>query len=149
PGRLVPAVGRRHCRRRRRMRHADILRSRCRSAMNPRPARRVEPSRDPKSRRAALSSWLMSWLRLLQDATRPEVDLRQVYDAIVIGSGAAGGIAAHVLTAQGMKVLMLEAGKKIDTSKELKSMEWPYQHPRRGDMPPAHHPLSLNEYTVR
>jgi len=86
--------------------------------------------------------------RLLQPA-QPEVDLKRTYDAIVIGSGAAGGMAAHVLTSQGMKVLMLEAGKKLDIDKELKSMEWPYEHPRRGDMPPGHHALSLNEYTIR
>ena len=77
------------------------------------------------------------------------VDLTRTYDAIVIGSGAAGGMAAHVLTSRGMKVLMLEAGKKLDIEKELKSMEWPYEHPRRGDMPPDHHALSLNEYTIR
>jgi choline dehydrogenase-like flavoprotein len=48
-----------------------------------------------------------------------------------------------------MKVLMLEAGKKLDTNKELKSMEWPFDHPRRGDMPPDYHALTLNEYTIR
>ena len=58
-------------------------------------------------------------------------------------------MAAHVLTSRGMKVLMLEAGKKLDINKELKSMEWPYDHPRRGEMPPGHHALSLNEYTIR
>ena len=41
-----------------------------------------------------------------------EVDLRKTYDAIVVGSGAAGGMAAHVLTSHGMQVLLLEAGKK-------------------------------------
>jgi choline dehydrogenase-like flavoprotein len=90
----------------------------------------------------------MNLLRLLQPS-QPEVDLTRTYDAIVIGSGAAGGMAAHVLTSQGMKVLMLEAGKKLDINKELKSMEWPYEHPRRGDMPPGHQALSLNEYNVR
>ncbi len=44
---------------------------------------------------------------------------------------------------------MLEAGKKLDINKELKSLEWPYDHPRRGDMPPGHHALTLNEYTIR
>ena len=58
-------------------------------------------------------------------------------------------MAAHVLTSQGMKVLLLEAGKKLDIDKELKSMEWPYEHPRRGEMPPGHHALTLNEYTIR
>jgi choline dehydrogenase-like flavoprotein len=91
----------------------------------------------------------MNIIRLLQGARQPEVDLKRTYDAVVIGSGAAGGMAAHVLTSRGLKVLMLEAGKKLDIDKELKSMEWPYEHPRRGDMPPGHHPLSLNEYTIR
>jgi choline dehydrogenase-like flavoprotein len=91
----------------------------------------------------------MSLLRILQSPAQPQADLKRVYDAIVIGSGAAGGMAAHVLTSQGMKVLMLEAGKKLDIDKELKSMEWPFQHPRRGGMPPDHHALTLNEYTIR
>jgi choline dehydrogenase-like flavoprotein len=91
----------------------------------------------------------MNLIRLLQGTAQPEVDLTQTYDAIVIGSGAAGGMAAHVMTSQGMKVLLLEAGKKLDINKELKSLEWPYDHPRRGDMPPGHHALSLNEYTIR
>ncbi|MEP7339779.1 MAG: GMC family oxidoreductase [Acidobacteriota bacterium] len=77
------------------------------------------------------------------------VNLNKVYDAIVVGSGAAGGMAAHVLTSHGMKVLMLEAGKRIDTTEELKSTEWPYEHPRRGDMPPDRHALTPNEYTIR
>ncbi len=82
--------------------------------------------------------------------TQPkEIDLKKEYDAIVVGSGAAGGMAAYVLTQHGLKVLLLEAGKKIDTTNELKSTEWPYEHPRRGDQPPDRHALSLNEYNVR
>ncbi|MBO0798503.1 MAG: GMC family oxidoreductase, partial [Blastocatellia bacterium] len=77
------------------------------------------------------------------------VDLKKVYDAIVVGSGAAGGMAAYVLTSHGMKVLLLEAGRQIDTSSELKSTEWPYEHPRRGSMPPDCVALTLNEYTIR
>jgi len=90
----------------------------------------------------------VNFLQVLQRPV-PEVDLRRTYDAIVIGSGAAGGMAAHVLTSQGMQVLMLEAGRKLDLDKELKSTEWPYQHPRRGGLPPGQHPLSFNEYTIR
>ncbi len=78
-----------------------------------------------------------------------DVDLRQTYDAVIVGSGAAGGMAAHVLTSRGMKVLMLEAGKKLDINQELRSMQWPYDHPRRGDAPPGSHHLSFNEYTIR
>jgi len=79
----------------------------------------------------------------------PEVDLRKTYDAIVIGSGAAGGMAAHVLTSHGMQVLMLEAGKKLDIEKELRSMEWPYEERHRGGLPPDSHSLTLSEYAVR
>ena len=78
-----------------------------------------------------------------------EVDLQTTYDAIVVGSGAAGGMAANVLTAKGLKVLLLEAGKKINVEAELRSMQWPYEHPRRGDAPPGWHALSLNEYNIR
>ncbi len=90
----------------------------------------------------------MNFVRLGKQA-KSEVDLKTVYDAIVVGSGAAGGMAAHVLTSHGMKVLLLEAGKKLDIDKELKSTEWPYDHPRRGNMPPGYHALSQNEYTIR
>jgi choline dehydrogenase-like flavoprotein len=78
-----------------------------------------------------------------------DVDLKRVYDAVIVGSGAAGGMAAHVLTSHGMKVLLLEAGKKLNINKELKSMEWPYDHPRRGDIPPDTHALNRNEYNFR
>jgi monoamine oxidase len=78
-----------------------------------------------------------------------EVDLTPTYDAVVVGSGAAGGMAAYVLTTHGFKVLLLEAGKYQDTGKILHSMEWPYDHPRRGKMPADYHALTLNEYNVR
>lgn len=78
-----------------------------------------------------------------------EADLNKTYDAIVVGSGAAGGMAAHVLTSHGMQVLVLEAGKKLNINQELRSMQWPYDHPRRGDMPPDSHALSAKEYTIR
>src|SRR3989475_10991835 len=78
-----------------------------------------------------------------------EVDLSKTYDAVIVGSGAAGGMAAHVLTTRGLKVLMLEAGKKLPIEQELRSMQWPYDHPRRGGAPPGYHSLSFNEYTIR
>src|ERR671923_2614021 len=82
-------------------------------------------------------------------APKQDVDLARTYDAVVVGSGAAGGMAAHVLTSQGMDVLLLEAGKKIPIEQELRSMEWPYDHPRRGDAPPGYHAINYNEYTIR
>ena len=80
---------------------------------------------------------------------QPTADLSKTYDAVIVGSGAAGGMAAHVLTTHGMNVLMLEAGKKLPIESELKSMQWPYEHPRRGEMPPSDHALTRNEYTIR
>jgi len=43
----------------------------------------------------------------------------KTYDAIVVGSGACGGWAAMELAKAGMKVLMLEAGSRIDPNKEF------------------------------
>lgn len=90
-------------------------------------------------------------MTLVRSAPPPkqDVDLLRTYDAIVIGSGAGGGMAAHVLTSRGLDVLLLEAGKKLDIESELRSMEWPYDHPRRGEMPYSSHALSMNEYTIR
>jgi len=79
----------------------------------------------------------------------PEVNLSITYDAVIIGSGAAGGMAAHVLTSHGFKVLLLEAGKKLPIEHELRSMEWPYDNRYRGELPPDRHSLSFNEYTIR
>jgi len=79
----------------------------------------------------------------------PVADLKRTYDAVVIGSGAAGGMACHVLTTHGMKVLLLEAGKKLPIEQEIRSMQWPYDHPYRGKLPPDHHALNYTEYNVR
>src|SRR5258708_3742975 len=66
-----------------------------------------------------------------------EVNLTKTYDAIVIGSGAAGGMAAHVLTSHGLEVLLLEAGKKLPVEEEKRPMGWAYRQPHRGQAPPA------------
>jgi choline dehydrogenase-like flavoprotein len=79
----------------------------------------------------------------------PEADLSKKYDAVIIGSGAAGGMAAHVLTTHGLQVLLLEAGKKLNIEQELRSMEWPYDNAHRGGLPPGSYSLNHNEYTIR
>jgi choline dehydrogenase-like flavoprotein len=56
----------------------------------------------------------------------------KVYDAIIVGSGAGGGMAAYVLTKAGAKCLMLEAGEWWDTAKQSTMFQWPYQAPHRG-----------------
>ena len=60
-----------------------------------------------------------------------------VYDAIIVGSGAGGGMAAYVLTRAGARCLMLEAGSQYDTAKDSKMMMWPYEAPHRGAPTPA------------
>src|SRR5881396_2411741 len=59
------------------------------------------------------------------------------WDVIVVGSGAAGGMAAFQLAMAGVKVLLLEAGRMIDVRTEYKTMEWPYASNRRNRLPPG------------
>jgi choline dehydrogenase-like flavoprotein len=56
----------------------------------------------------------------------------KTYDVCIIGSGAAGGAAAKVLTEGGLSVAMLEAGPPLNPSKDFKEHVWPYQLPHRG-----------------
>ena len=55
-----------------------------------------------------------------------------VYDAIVVGSGAGGGMAGYVLAHAGLKVLMVEAGPFFDPMKDALQLKFPYESPRRG-----------------
>ena len=72
----------------------------------------------------------------------------QAWDVIVVGSGAAGGMAAFQLATAGVKVLLLEAGRLIDTAREYRTMEWPYASMRRGRLPVGEHALSPAEYAT-
>jgi choline dehydrogenase-like flavoprotein len=54
------------------------------------------------------------------------------YDAIIVGSGAGGGMAGYVLAHAGLKVLMLEAGPYFDPAKDSQQLKWPWESPRRG-----------------
>jgi choline dehydrogenase-like flavoprotein len=56
----------------------------------------------------------------------------KVYDAVIVGSGAGGGMAALVLANAGIKVLMLEAGPYFDPAKHSSQLKFPYESPRRG-----------------
>ncbi|UOR07610.1 GMC family oxidoreductase [Hymenobacter aerilatus] len=55
-----------------------------------------------------------------------------VYDAVIVGSGAGGGMAGYVLAHAGLKVLMLEAGAYFDPAKDAQQLKFPYESPRRG-----------------
>ncbi len=55
-----------------------------------------------------------------------------VYDAVIVGSGAGGGMAGYVLAHAGLKVLMLEAGPFFDPQKNSAQLKFPWESPRRG-----------------
>ena len=58
----------------------------------------------------------------------------QIFDAVVVGSGATGGWAAKVLTEGGMKVAMLEAGPKI-SARDFTEHKQSWQYPMMGQSP--------------
>jgi choline dehydrogenase-like flavoprotein len=68
------------------------------------------------------------------------------WDVIVVGSGAAGGMAAYQLATAGVKVLLLDAGRMIDTRIEYRTMEWPYVSMRRNRLAPGDRPIAVAEY---
>jgi choline dehydrogenase-like flavoprotein len=77
------------------------------------------------------------------------LDLKKTYDAIVVGSGAAGGVAAKELTEGGVEVLVLEAGPQLDPAKDFMTHAWPYEMPYRGfDKPGDREKYYLNQWTA-
>ena len=54
------------------------------------------------------------------------------YDAVIVGSGAGGGMAAYVLASAGLKVCLLEAGADYDPVKHSSQLKNPWESKRRG-----------------
>jgi len=82
--------------------------------------------------------------RRLSESIKPGSDR---WDVIVVGSGAAGGMAAFQLAMAGVKVLLLEAGRMIDVRTEYRTMEWPYASMRRERLPAGERPIAVAEYS--
>ncbi|MCY7378239.1 MAG: GMC family oxidoreductase, partial [Gemmatimonadaceae bacterium] len=58
---------------------------------------------------------------------------QQSYDAIVVGSGISGGWAAKELTERGLRVLLLERGRKVEHIRDyLSATKAPWDYPHRG-----------------
>ena len=63
--------------------------------------------------------------------------MAKVYDVVVVGSGAAGGMAATELCLKGLKVLMLERGPMFNIATDFHHHQKPYQFPFRGRIRPS------------
>jgi len=62
-------------------------------------------------------------------------DLKEVFDVVVVGSGATGGWAAKELTEAGLRVALVEAGPNLDAEKEFTEHLMPYELRHRGFSP--------------
>jgi choline dehydrogenase-like flavoprotein len=62
--------------------------------------------------------------------------LRPTYDVVIVGSGAGGGQMAYTLTMEGVKVLVLEAGRMFDPASETAMLHTPDMAPLRGEKTP-------------
>lgn len=69
------------------------------------------------------------------------------FDVIVVGSGAAGAMSAFILAVNGVRVLMLEAGRDYDPESETPMFQTPDQAPLRGVSTP-HKPFGFFDATV-
>ena len=69
------------------------------------------------------------------------------YDVIVVGSGAGGGQAAYTLALEGVKVLMLEAGRNYDFRTETPMFQTSADAPLRGASTPDK-PFGFYDATV-
>jgi choline dehydrogenase-like flavoprotein len=58
----------------------------------------------------------------------------KVYDVVIVGSGAGGGMAAKILADAGLSIAVMEAGPNFDPQdpEHMTQMKWPWESPRRG-----------------
>jgi choline dehydrogenase-like flavoprotein len=74
----------------------------------------------------------------------------KIYDVIVIGTGAGGGMAIHALCGAGLKVCALNAGRELDPKTDFQNHKMPYDLKFRGYGSPERQAQSVgfmdNEY---
>ena len=73
--------------------------------------------------------------------------LKPEYDVVIVGSGAAGGQTAYTLAMEGVKVLMLEAGRNYDIVKETPMFQTNADAPLRGASTPEK-PFGFHDATI-
>jgi choline dehydrogenase-like flavoprotein len=58
----------------------------------------------------------------------------KIYDAVIVGSGAGGGMATKILSEAGLNIAVVEAGPHFDPANpdQQTQMKWPWESPRRG-----------------
>jgi choline dehydrogenase-like flavoprotein len=52
---------------------------------------------------------------------------QRIYDFIIVGSGATGGLLAYELSRQGADVLVLEGGPHLTSAQAFRTHQWPYE----------------------
>ncbi len=62
------------------------------------------------------------------------IESPKVYDVIIVGSGAGGGMASKILSEAGLDVAIVEAGPFFDPRDPqlMTQLKWPWESPRRG-----------------
>jgi choline dehydrogenase-like flavoprotein len=57
---------------------------------------------------------------------------QQIYDVVVVGTGAGGGMAIKTLCEAGLKVCAINAGRRLDPTKDFRNHRMPYDMKYRG-----------------
>jgi len=71
---------------------------------------------------------------------------KQIYDVIVIGTGAGGGVAIQTLCQAGLKVCALNSGRRLDPEKDFRNHRMPWELKYRGFGDPKTHPRSGTDF---
>src|SRR5215469_16390822 len=92
------------------------------------PGGRMSSRRPP---RGATISGMQAYIKRISGG---QMAKQEIFDAIIVGSGATGGWAAKELAEAGTRVIVLEAGRKLEPEKDFTEHKWPYEMKFRGQV---------------